>query len=393
MSGYSDVLGTEPGRVAAPDSPESVAQTVFDASAKGEGLVVWGGGTAQGYGYAPNRADVLLETSHLNRIIAVEAGDLTISVQAGATLSAVQNVLGEHGLFLPLDAENASTATMGGILATAAHGAARTGYGVVRDSLIGLTVADAQGNLVKSGGNVVKNVTGYDLPKLHTGALGTLGVIVSANFKVAPLPEASESFLFTLPDGERSAAFLDIVRATTAPIVALIRTRGTAAILLLVYAGFREAVADDVEKATQAARMNGAGAPASGTAETIAAFLAPPETPLRIRVSTVPMDSLTLHENACAIFGVMETRTSPFIGQTDIFALTESDLPAIYDTAAKLADAHKAALTVLHAPLSMRQGGFELWRPLPPSFPLMRRLKATLDPHNTLNAGRFIGGL
>lgn len=397
---FQRTLGTVPSRVVAPESVEEATQVVTDCAARGETIAPWGGGGAQTFGYLPMRAvDVVISMRRLNRIIGVEAGDLTISVQGGATLARVQHALGEAGLFLPLDAEDASVATIGGILATNAHGVARTGYGTARDWLIGLTTIDAQGNIVKGGGNVVKNVTGYDLPKLHTGALGTLGIIVSANFKVAPLPEASESLIFALPqDALETTAFLARVRDATAPVIALIRTRNKASLLLLSFAGFREAVADDGQKATSFARETSMGAPALATVEAVAHLLVPPtplQGPLRIRVSTgLATETMSLHDAiAAALPDALEIRALPFVGIVDVFAKPDADPLAFYSTVADVADAQNATLTVPHAPLSLRTGEVELWRPLPASFALMRRLKETLDPENRLNGGRFIGRL
>src|SRR5690606_5541094 len=95
-----------------------------------------------------------------------------------------------HGQFLPLDPPLAPETTIGGLLATGAGGPLRTGFGHLRDRLLGMRVARADGTIIRSGGRVVKNVAGYDLGRLHTGALGTLGVILEATFKVQPLPAA-----------------------------------------------------------------------------------------------------------------------------------------------------------------------------------------------------------
>ena len=130
----------------------------------------------------------------LNRVIEYTPEDMTITVEAGMTLAALQKKLSEHGQWLPLDPPHPERATLGAILAANRSGPRRYGYGTIRDYLIGMRVALADGAVIKSGGRVVKNVAGFDLCKLLIGSHGTLGVIVEATFKVRPLPEV-ERFL------------------------------------------------------------------------------------------------------------------------------------------------------------------------------------------------------
>jgi FAD/FMN-containing dehydrogenase len=136
------------------------------------------------------RADL----SRLNRILEHTPEDMTVTVEAGVTLAALQQALAHRGQWLPLDAPNPGRLTIAALLDTDASGPRRYGCGVIRDHLIGLRVALADGRLIRSGGKVVKNVAGYDLMKLFIGARGTLGVIVEATFKLQPLPEA-EAFV------------------------------------------------------------------------------------------------------------------------------------------------------------------------------------------------------
>src|SRR4030095_3536980 len=116
-----------------------------------------------------------------------------------------------------LDPPHAEAATFGGILATDAHGPARIGHGTARDWLIGIAVVDAQGRLIKGGGKVVKNVTGYDLPKLHVGALGTLGVIVEATFKVRPRPAREEPLTIRCRDAADAVSLASALLDVDAP--------------------------------------------------------------------------------------------------------------------------------------------------------------------------------
>jgi glycolate oxidase FAD binding subunit len=138
---------------------------------------------------------VQLSLRDLDQVLFYDPGDLTIGVGAGATLAHLQRVLDEHGQFLPLDPMLPSQSTIGGILATNAHGPLKSGFGGVRDFCIGIEFVTADGLMAKGGGRVVKNVAGFDLMKLMIGSYGTLGVITSANFKVFPKPARTHTFI------------------------------------------------------------------------------------------------------------------------------------------------------------------------------------------------------
>ncbi len=174
-----------------PESVDALRETIGRRA--GEGLAVYpqGGGTALDYGGIPRRPGIALDTRSLNRIIDYPAADMTITVEAGMTLATLQSTLAEQGQRLPLDAPQAARATLGGIFATNASGPRRFGNRRPRDLILGVGFVQADGNAVKGGGRVVKNVAGYDLPRLLTGSLGTLGVITQMTLKVRPLPEAS----------------------------------------------------------------------------------------------------------------------------------------------------------------------------------------------------------
>src|SRR6202790_4849614 len=151
------------------------------------------GGTKTCWGNPPVRADLILSTARLNRVIEYAWADLTVSVEAGCTIQNLQNTLAEHGQRIAVDPLWPERATVGGILSTNDSGSLRIRYGALRDLIIGVTLALPDGTLASSGGKVVKNVAGYDLPKLATGAFGTLGVITRAVFRLHPLPKETRT--------------------------------------------------------------------------------------------------------------------------------------------------------------------------------------------------------
>ena len=248
------------------------------AAAVSAGLVVvpQGGRSALGLGRPLERYDIALDVSSLDRIVAYEPDDLTITVEAGVTLKRVQALLAEHGQYLSVDPPPDDRVTIGGMLATARPGAWREHVPGVRDLVLGVQVALPDGTLVRSGGRVVKNVSGYDLHRLHTGALGALGVIVEASFKLAPLPTATRSFDVRCPGLAEAEALAFDVReralstralALLAPAAATAAALPAGAHVLVELAGVEAAVERSGDEVCDAAAGRGADAKESSGAE------------------------------------------------------------------------------------------------------------------------------
>lgn len=203
ISSDSDTLrnytvdGILPRLLLTPSTVEQAAQIVALVKQHGLSLLARGNSSYMNLGSLPTQIDILLETNKLARLLEHEAPDLTCHVEAGLTLGTLQAQLKTKGQRLALDPPNAQEATLGGILAVNASGPKRLRYGTARDLVIGLHVIQANGEIARSGGSVVKNVAGYDLNKLYIGSLGTLGVIVECNFKLHPLPVAERTLLLT----------------------------------------------------------------------------------------------------------------------------------------------------------------------------------------------------
>jgi glycolate oxidase FAD binding subunit len=196
-----------------PETAAEAADALRRASAAGTSIVIRGAGTKDGWGRRPSRIDAVLDMRRLNRILAHEHGDMTATIEAGATLREANAALAIHGQTLPLDPPHLDRATIGGVLATNDSGPLRHRYGTPRDLVIGIQLATTDGVLSKAGGQVVKNVAGYDLSKLVTGSFGSLAAIVSATFKLAPLPAASKTMRIAVKD---EAALADVVRTMMA---------------------------------------------------------------------------------------------------------------------------------------------------------------------------------
>jgi glycolate oxidase FAD binding subunit len=184
---------------AAPASEEEVVSLVQEAAAARAPISISGSGTKRHHGPAGSDEATPISLRLLARVTSYEPGDMVVGVQAGVRLAELQRTLAQRGQWLPVDPPYAD-ATLGGILATASAGPRRLGHGGIKDHLLGLRVVGATGVVTRSGGRVVKNVTGYDLHKLHVGACGSLGVILEAHFKVLPRPALSAAVLFGCAD-------------------------------------------------------------------------------------------------------------------------------------------------------------------------------------------------
>src|SRR3989441_12724216 len=189
------VAGVQPKLVVEPGTEGELAEILRLSSEAGVVVIPRGGGTKLEWGNSPARAGLILSTARMNEIIEHAWADLTVAVQAGCTIQRLQETLAQHGQRLALDPLWPEKATVGGVLSTNDSGALRLRFGALRDLIIGVTIALPDGTLASSGGKVVKNVAGYDLPKLVTGALGTLGVITRAVFRLHPLPRNTRKWM------------------------------------------------------------------------------------------------------------------------------------------------------------------------------------------------------
>src|SRR3989475_755621 len=202
------VAGVQPKLVIEPGAERELAEILRLSNEAGLAVIPRGNGTKLGWGNPPTRADLILSTTRLNAIIEHAWADLTVTVEAGCTIQRLQETLAQHGQRLALDPLWPEKATIGGVLSANDSGALRLRFGALRDLIIGVTIALPDGTLASSGGKVVKNVAGYDLPKLVTGALGTLGVITRAVFRLHPLPRNTRSFSISTADGVEMQQFV-----------------------------------------------------------------------------------------------------------------------------------------------------------------------------------------
>lgn len=206
------VGGCIPEVVVCPGATEEVAEVLKLAARAGWGVLPAGAATwlpPAGAG----RPILVLSTERLAREVAYVPADLTASVSAGSSLGELQALLAPHGQWLPLDPPAADRATLGAVVSLADAGPARLGYGTPRDHVLGLEVVTGDGRVLRLGGQVVKNVAGYDLTRLLVGSRGALGVITRVNLRLRPLPERDETLALECPDAAEARATLLALRA------------------------------------------------------------------------------------------------------------------------------------------------------------------------------------
>lgn len=398
-----------------PHTLDDLAQAVREAAECGRSVVPWGTGTRQHIGATPEPDSLIVRTTALNRIVEHIPSDMTVTVEAGIALGTLQAALAQHGQWLPWDPPHAEHATVGGLLATAANGSLRLGYGAPRDWTLGMRVVLGDGRIVKSGGKVVKNVAGYDMYKLHIGALGTLGVIGEVTFKVFPLPEHSRTLAFVHPHRAHILEAIEQLRSPPlAPVSQLWLTGASSLfdpalvahndVIAVRFAGVRAAVerqADDALRGMAALDMPllpWTEAQSDRFRHNAANFAAPRRESLLLRGAVAPaalgaiVDALCRH----APVGEMPPALVAYAGVGVAFAhwpLSRSiSVAATVQALANLraAIAPLGGYVVVEAAPDSARDTLDLWGAPPDSLPLMRALKQQYDPQGILNRGRFL---
>ena len=398
-----DLFGHTPAAILTPESVGEAQENVRQSA--GKSIVPWGGGTRRHLGYSPACYDLALSTAKLSRITDYAPADLTVTVEAGVTLAELQETLAAHGQFLPLDIALPAQQTIGGIVASRADSLCRLAWGSVRDSLLGVSVLNSRGERIKGGGKVVKNVAGYDLPKLYCGSFGTLGLIVEATFKVAPLPSASATTILPLDPNHNSEDVLDHLIASDLtpsflfllnPLAAgdVLPDAASAQYIIVGFDGDEEAVAWQVETLGVAPLSPNDAARTRVRLRDFSVSDAPMTASFHILSSQVGAFSRMVEWTARragfaarvaadAALGLMTAHFAP--------AREEADWAGFYHDLKDKADRCGGSFILERIPDILRAEDVPIWSPLLSDFGLMRRLKKTLDPERMWNPGRFVG--
>jgi glycolate oxidase FAD binding subunit len=445
------VEGIVPAAVAKPASAEEVAEIIRFSALEKLALIPCGHRTKLAIGMPPSRYDIALDVTALNQIAHYDPGDLTLSIDAGTPLAKLNAVLFEHKQFLPLLVPWYSRTTIGGTIASGIESPLRQFYGTARDFLIGAEFIDGTGKLCKSGGRVVKNVTGYDLHKLLVGSLGTLAVITRLNFRTFPSPLASRGFVASFANAEGALALRSaITESPLSPLTLDVLSPGLAQIfstrtpvtpevavfadenhrtdqnslpqignwfrpdewqLCAAFAGTPEVLnrytrdltrLAEQSRVTSTAILDDSTRPAvwGRLRESLSMLLESSPATAIFKISVLPSQHAALFANLRQIAdrAALSHALVARAGSTIYFALLPSS--ANKETTAQLArgatqifDSISSAsgnATLLFAPRALKQY-VSVWGPPRPDLALMRRLKTAFDPQNILAPGRMTG--
>ena len=394
--------GVCPQVVAAPSTEEGLSALLSWASAETLATAVRGGGTKLGWGGVSGSIDLLVSTARLADVVDHRFGDLTATVAAGVALDHANSVLGTHGQWLPLDPLRPDLATVGGIVAANDSGPRRHIHGAPRDLIIGVTVVRPDGNVAKAGGIVVKNVAGYDLSRLMTGAFGVLGIVVSATFKLAPVAPASRTAVI---DCRSLQGITPVVTELMSSVLtpSAIELEWPSAQLLVRFESVESAVVQQVDEVAALAAAcepscsvrSCEGAEEGSLWRDHAARWDTPGT--LVKLSTLPSELLPalvwLRDECAARHLQMTAQGRAALGVVDV------GLDGALAAQCELLTELRSRFQPGDGSAVIRRGSTELrrlvdpWGPIGDGLRVMQVIKRRFDPAGILNAGRGPGGL
>ena len=393
------VDGVLPRMVIEPGSGEEVAGVLKIATGAGLAVLPRGGATKMDWGNPPRRGELVLSTRRLNHIVEHAWGNMTATVEAGCTFQKFQQTLSQHGQRLALDPLWPEQATMGGILAANDSGPLRLRFGSLRDLIIGVTLALPDGTLAKSGGKVVKNVAGYDLPKLATGSLGTLGVITQAIFRLHPVPRESRTLSFSCPDHQTMNALALAIQDCN-----LVPTG------LQARAAYNLPPEIDLRFEGTSAGCEAQIEQALGMASGVRRIESPPElwdacSVLWNGAESSVVCKFTLLPADLGIYidqikreleprGLRWRLVAQAVG-AGYLRIDSDDTKILVDVLEQMRqhlESRGGSLVFLRCPLALKSK-IDVWGGAGDALPLMKSIKAQFDPSGGLNPGRFVGGI
>jgi glycolate oxidase FAD binding subunit len=392
-----------PELVCSPRTQEQVV-TILRISAEAKAAVTpWGGGTGINVGNIPRETSIVIALTGLNRIIEHDHANLTVTVQSGITLTALHESLSLRRQFLPFDAPYPGRATIGGTIALNINGPRRGHYGATRDLITGMKVALVTGEEIKAGGKVVKNVAGYDMCKLFTGSLGTLGVITEVTLRVAPVPDAAATIIAS-GSFKEVVQFVDRLAQSMLLPVAVVLTSsqpysaGKNWQVALWCEGFAENVNRHLADTEVLARQIGIGTTVLRGTDHGALWDDIRDFPLEAERCMyrviLPRLAVTKFINSLSRMdhSVPALVSDMMTGTIWLSWPANSQAATVWPQLGSLAAEHGGHAVMFAAPERLKERQ-DVWGAVPATLPLMQKIKQQFDPHGLLNPGRFIGGI
>jgi glycolate oxidase FAD binding subunit len=390
--------GISPEFVAEPRDEIELARLLVYADTAGLQVAPLGCATKTNWGNSPARVDLAIATTHLNRVLEHAHHDMTVTVEAGTSFASLQRTLAQHSQRLALDPLWSEKATIGGIISTNDNWSLRLRYGSIRDLIIGITVALPDGTLANSGGKVVKNVAGYDLPKLMTGALGTLGIITKAVFRLHPLPEHSRTVSVECANAKAASdlmlAVADSILVPTGMQVRL--SNNSTPTVDIRFEAIAQSVDAQINSLTQFTGSNAVSSAAEDVWQTRERLWIDDGSSVICKLAILPSEIAATVEHIQRALS-HQVPWSLIVQATGIAVLKASLADpelAVRFIATLRSDlaARGGTLVVLKCSPDVKQR-IGVWGPPGSAQPLMKRIKERFDPKETLNRGRFVGGL
>jgi len=401
------ILGVAPREAHEPPSLDAFTDTIRGACARKLAIAVVGGRTEIDLGAPPSRLDAVVSTRRLDRVVDHAPADQIVVVEAGVTVAKLQATLAAARQRLAFDPPLADRATIGGLLATNAFGPLRARYGSLKDLVIGASFVGADGRLARGGGRVVKNVAGFDLPKLLVGSLGTLGAIATLTFRVHPLPEAHRTVRFPplAPAGAR-AVVVKLRDAQLEPAAVAAWGSIGALALSVRFEGFAAGVDEQARGALDVARDARLAADLVTHDEARRLWADHDEArtagDVRVKIAARPGAlAAALAEDAAPLAAALDAPrvvayptlgTALLSGRAGEGAEAGASIaPLALEARARIA--RRGGSLVIHAlPLALR-GAIDVWGAPSSQLELTRRTKRSFDPDGRMNPGRFVYGL
>jgi glycolate oxidase FAD binding subunit len=389
---------SHPSCVVYPHSQAELAAVITTANSHQWRVLTWGSGSKINWGGLAENIDIIVSTEHINQLIEHAVGDLTVTVEAGMKFAQIQEILAKSGQTLALDPAAPELATIGGIVATADTGSLRQRYGNVRDQLLGITFIRADGEIAKAGGRVVKNVAGYDLMKLFTGAYGTLGIISQVTFRVYPIPESSGTVILTGKSEAISQAARTLHGSELTPTQADLLSNklltnldlGTGIGLIARFQSISESVQEQSKRLLLIGEKLGLqGVIYSGNQEIDLWQQLPKQIYDHLTESTITCKIGVLPTAAVEILNYMEVGLIHISSGLGLVRLEKEEqiLPL-----RSLCQANSGFLSVLSAPVEFKKR-FDVWGYNGNALAVMRGIKEQFDGNFILSPGRFVGGI
>jgi glycolate oxidase FAD binding subunit len=393
-----DSIAGVPGQfVVEPGTEQELSAVLRYANETGLRVAPRGGGTKLTWGNSPARVDLIVSMARLDQIIEHAWADLTVTVEAGCTMQTLRERLAQHGQRLALDSLWPEQATVGGVLSTNDSGALRLRFGGMRDLIIGVTLALPDGTLARSGGKVVKNVAGYDLPKLATGALGTLGVIARATFRLHPLPQNTRTLSIHAADlGEMQHCLLAILDSQLAPSALQVRLAANApAEIDILFEGTPpglEAQETHLRDLVEPLPVTETGAEAWAARQRLWSFT---KTEAVAKLSMLPAEIATVFDAVRSVASANSAQWNAVVQATGLGLLrldgAANALHASFQELRAVLERAGGSLVILRRPADMAP--LDAWGDAGDAQAVMRAIKQQLDPRGTLNPARFAGGI